>query len=156
MDLASIAMLVGAGLAAGAVNGIAGGGSLITFPTLIAAGLPAVPANVTNSIGVFPGNAATVAGSWPELRKLAVDYGPQRLLSLVPTAIVGTVVGCLLLLAAPARVFDYVVPFLVLAAAAVLAFRDRLQGVIGHPHACSRRPRGLTLGPALSRTGSRD
>jgi hypothetical protein len=126
MDLADIVLLVAAGLAAGVVNAIAGGGSLITFPGLIAVGLPSVDANVTNSTAVFPGYVASVAGSRADL----AGQG-RRLRTIVPTSLVGAVLGCLLLLGTPARAFEVVVPFLVLGAAAVLFFQDRLRALVG-------------------------
>jgi hypothetical protein len=128
MDLPHIALLVIAGLGAGVVNAIAGGGSLITFPTLLAVGLPPVAANVTNSTAVCPGYLASVAGS---RRDLGGQAGLLR--RIVPTAVVGGVAGCALLLATPARAFELVVPFLVLGATAVLAFQRRLRAVVGHP-----------------------
>jgi len=67
MDLSHVLLLVVAGVAAGGVNAIAGGGSLITFPSLIAAGLPTVDANVTNSVSVFPGYVSSVVGSRADL-----------------------------------------------------------------------------------------
>ena len=144
MDIADVALLLGAGLGAGAVNAIAGGGSLITFPALVATGLGAVPANVTNSVAVFPGYAASVVGSRSDLRELAA--GQRRsLLGLAPTAVLGTLTGCVLLLATPTRAFELVVPFLVLGAAAVLAFQDRLRQVVGHPHDLTPRRRLLAL-----------
>ena len=126
MDLAHIALLVAAGLAAGVVNAIAGGGSLITFPSLIAVGLPSVDANVTNSTAVFPGYVSSVVGSRADL----AGQG-RRLRALVPSCLLGTVVGCLLLLGTPARAFEVVVPFLVLSAAATLFFQDRLRALVG-------------------------
>ena len=144
MDLVDILLLLGAGLAAGTVNALAGGGSLITFPTLVALGLPPVPANVTNSVAVSPGYVASVVGSRAELADLAQRRGRRSLLELVPTAVVGTAIGCVLLLATPARAFEVVVPFLVLGATAALAFRGRLRDVVGHPRAMS--PRGSRLG----------
>ena len=126
MDLAHIVLLAGAGLAAGVVNAIAGGGSLITFPSLIAIGLPSVDANVTNSTAVFPGYVASVAGSRADL----AGQG-RRLRAIVPTSLVGAVLGCLLLLGTPARAFEVVVPFLVLGAAGVLFFQDRLKALVG-------------------------
>jgi uncharacterized membrane protein YfcA len=137
MDLSDAVLLLGAGLAAGTVNAIAGGGSLITFPALIATGLAPVPANVTNSVAVFPGYAGSVAGSRRDLAELAREGSRRTLLALVPTAAVGTAAGCVLLLATPARAFELVVPFLVLAAAAVLAFQQRLRLIIGHPRELS-------------------
>jgi uncharacterized protein len=140
MDIAQIALLVGAGLVAGAVNALAGGGSLITFPALIATGLPSVDANVTNSVSVFPGYVSSVAGSRADLAGQE-----RRLVVILPTAAVGGVAGCALLLLTPARAFELVVPFLVLAAAATLAFQERLRGLVGHPRALSRRRQAITL-----------
>jgi len=137
--------LLAAGLAAGTVNAVAGGGSLITFPALVAVGLAPVPANVTNSIAVSPGYLASVYGSRTDLGELAAVRGRRALLTLLPTAIVGTAIGCALLLATPARVFELVVPFLVLAAAAILAFQDRLRALVAHPHAMSLRRRAVAL-----------
>lgn len=145
MEYTSVALLLGAGLAAGTVNAIAGGGSLITFPALIATGLPAVPANVTNSMAVSPGYVASVYGSRTDLRELAEARGRGRLASLVPTAVAGSAAGCALLLATPARAFDLVVPFLVLAATAVLAFTDRLRRIVGHPARLSPRRQTVAL-----------
>jgi len=129
MDLPHIALLVAAGLAAGVVNAIAGGGSLITFPALIASGLPSVDANVTNSVAVAPGYLSSVVGSRADL----AGQG-RRVRAIVPTSVVGAVLGCLLLLGTPARAFEVVVPFLVLGAAAVLFFQERLRSLVGHAH----------------------
>lgn len=140
MDLANILLLLGAGVLAGGVNALAGGGSLITFPTLIATGLPTVAANVTNSVAVFPGYVSSVVGSRADLAGQR-----RRLVTILPTAVVGAAGGCALLLLTPARAFELVVPFLVLAAAATLAFQDRLRGLVGHPRALSRRRQSLSL-----------
>jgi hypothetical protein len=140
VDLADTALLLAAGLAAGAVNALAGGGSLVTFPTLLATGLPPVAANVTNSISVVPGYLASIYGSRTEL------VGQRhRVYELIPTAVVGTTVGCAILLLAPARSFELVVPFLVLGASAMLAFQGRLRRVMGHPHEMSRGRRRIYL-----------
>jgi uncharacterized membrane protein YfcA len=140
MDLQHIILLLLAGVAAGVVNAIAGGGSLITFPTLLAVGLPSVDANVTNSVSVFPGYVSSVAGSRADLAGQA-----RRLRGIVPTAAAGTVIGCALLLLTPAAAFEVVVPFLVLGAAATLAFQERLRGLVGHPREMSARRRIITL-----------
>ncbi|HTJ32021.1 MAG TPA: sulfite exporter TauE/SafE family protein [Dactylosporangium sp.] len=145
MNLADIAVLSVAGLAAGTVNAIAGGGSLITFPALIATGLPPVAANVTNSTSVFPGYAASVYGSRTDLADLARDGSRRLLVSLAPTAVVAAGLGCALLLLTPAKAFDVVVPFLVLGATAVLAFQDRLRRIVGHPREMSARRQALGL-----------
>jgi uncharacterized protein len=130
MEVVDTAVLLAAGLAAGTVNAIAGGGSFITFPTLVAIGLPPVPANVTNSIAVSPGYLASVYGARVDLVALADSRGRRSLYALLPTVVVGTAIGSLLLLATPARAFELVVPFLLLAAAGVLAFGERLGGVV--------------------------
>jgi uncharacterized membrane protein YfcA len=135
-----IILLLAAGIAAGVVNAIAGGGSLITFPSLIAIGLPTVDANVTNSVSVFPGYVSSVVGSRADL----TGQG-RRLRAILPASLVGTAAGCALLLLTPARAFEVVVPFLVLAAAATLAFQDRLRGLVGHPRALSPRRQMVTL-----------
>ncbi|MGI5237022.1 sulfite exporter TauE/SafE family protein [Dactylosporangium sp. CA-139066] len=146
MNLANIALLSVAGLTAGTVNAIAGGGSLITFPALIATGLPPVAANVTNTTAVFPGYVASVYGSRTDLGELAHEGQRRRLLwSLAPTSVVAAALGCALLLLTPAEAFEMVVPFLVLGAAAVLALQDRLRRIVGHPRAMSRRRQALSL-----------
>ncbi len=145
MNLSQGVLLVLAGLGAGTVNAIAGGGSLITFPALLATGLPGVPANVTNSIAVFPGYTGSVYGSRADLAALARDRGRASLLALVPTAVAGTVAGSELLLHTSTRAFDAIVPFLVIGAALVLAFQRRLRAVVGHPAQLSAPRRTLAL-----------
>ena len=115
------ALLAGAGLLAGAVNALAGGGSLISFPALLAAGYPPVTANVTNTVALFPGYAGSVAGGRREL----VGQGP-RLRSIGVTSVVGAVLGATLLLTTPGDVFRAVVPFLILLACALLVAQPRL------------------------------
>ncbi len=128
MDLAHRLLLIIAGLAAGGVNAIAGGGSLITFPSLIASGLPTLAANVTNSISVFPGYLSSVAGSRADL----AGQG-RRVRAVLPASVLGSAAGCALLLLTPARAFELSVPFLVLGAATVLAFQQRLRALVARP-----------------------
>jgi uncharacterized membrane protein YfcA len=142
MNLADASALLAAGLTAGTVNAVAGGGSLITFPTLVALGLPPVPANVTNSVAVTPGYLASVYGSRQDLTALAAK---RNLLTILPAAVIGTALGCTLLLATPARAFEVVVPFLVLGATAVLAFQPRLRRMVGHPREMTERRRTVAL-----------
>jgi uncharacterized membrane protein YfcA len=145
MSLSHITLLLVAGLGAGTVNAIAGGGSLITFPALLAVGLPAKPANFTNSVAVCPGYLASVYGSRTDLDELVGSGGRRPLLALVPTTAAGTLLGALLLRATPAGTFQVIVPFLVLGAAGVLAFQERLRAVVGHPAAMSPRRRVVAL-----------
>src|SRR6266511_282789 len=90
MNVSDTALLLGAGLAAGTVNAIAGGGSLVTFPALLAVGLAPKPANFTNSVAVCPGYLASVYGSRHDL-----PAGRERRV-LLPAAAVGSLAGCLL------------------------------------------------------------
>jgi uncharacterized protein len=140
MDLGEVALLLAAGVTAGTVNAVAGGGSLVTFPTLLAIGLPPISANVTNSIAVSPGYLGSVAGSRHDL----AGQG-RRVRHLLPTAAAGSAAGSALLLVTPERAFELVVPFLVLAASATLAFQDRLRRLVGHPHELSPRRGAVSL-----------
>jgi uncharacterized membrane protein YfcA len=122
MDVASYALVGGAALAAGAVNAIAGGGSLITFPALVAAGFPSVGASITNTVALCPGYlGATLAQ-----RRDLVGQG-ARAWRVLPIAAVGGVAGAALLLATGEAAFDIVVPFLILFAAVLLALQDRVR-----------------------------
>jgi uncharacterized protein len=111
-----------AAVAAGAVNALAGGGTLITFPTLTVLGLPAVAANVTNTVALAPGHlGATLA------QKKDLAGQRARVARLVPAALLGGLVGGLLLLFTSERVFRQLVPFLILLASALLAVQEPLR-----------------------------
>lgn len=120
--------LAGAGLVAGAVNAVAGGGSLLVFPALLAVGLPPLAANVTNSVAQWPSYLGAAAGQ----RRDLAGQGP-RLRRVVPVAAAGALVGALLLLVVPAGIFDAIVPALVLAASALMAVQPWLKRRVGTP-----------------------
>ena len=133
-------VLVGlAAVAGGLVNALAGGGTLITFPMLTAVGVPAVAANVTNTIALCPGYlGATMA----QAKDLAGQR--RRLWLLVPAGAVGGVVGGILLLNTGERAFRALVPFLILLAALLLAVQDPVRAWVvrrGAAHAQPRAPR---------------
>lgn len=136
------------GVAAGAVNSVVGSGTLITYPLLLAYGLPPVVANGTNALGVAPGGIAGAYGYRRELRSSG-----RRLLPYVATMAVGALAGACLVVLLPAQVFTLVVPWLILLACALVVVQPVLS------HALSRR--GLTAGqvragillPALLVTG---
>jgi uncharacterized membrane protein YfcA len=111
-----------AGVGAGIFNGVAGGGSLISFPVLLGLGYPALTANITNTIGIWPGYVASAAG----FRKEVGDQR-DRLLRLAPVALAGGIGGALLLLTTSNATFDSVVPWLVLGAAALFAAQPLLR-----------------------------
>jgi uncharacterized protein len=116
-----LAIAAGVALLAGAINSVAGGGSLILFPTLVALGLGTVAANVTNSIAQWPGYLGGVAG-------FRGEYAGQRgrLLRFGVVALLGGVAGSVLLLTTPTAAFDVVVPVLVLFASLLLAAQPLL------------------------------
>jgi len=112
----------GAAVAGGIVNAIAGGGSLITFPTLVALGLAPVTASLTNTVAMCPGYlGATLA----QRRQLAGQG--ERAARILPFAALGGAAGALLLLATDERAFSIVVPFLLLFASLLLAGQERLR-----------------------------
>jgi uncharacterized membrane protein YfcA len=118
VDAAELALVALAALLAGAVNAVAGGGSLVLFPALLATGLPALAANVTNTVALWPGYLGTVTGYRAELRGQA-----RRAAACSASVGVGAAVGAALLLTTPEDVFDAVVPFLVVAASLLLALQ---------------------------------
>jgi hypothetical protein len=116
--VSAVDLLIAAGVAflAGAINSIAGGGSLILFPTLVALGLPAVDANVTNSVAQWPGYIGGIFGFRDEL----VGQRP-RILRLGVVAALGGLAGSVVLLTTSNKAFAIVVPILVLLASLLLA-----------------------------------
>jgi uncharacterized protein len=131
------------GVLSGTVNALAGGGSLLLFPALLAVGFPPLAANVTNSIIQCPGSLGLVLGSRRELR------GQQtRVLSTTGVAVGGSLVGSLLLLVLPASVFNAVVPALVALASVLLGGQQRLARWIGEPESGARDRRAVLL-PAV-------
>jgi uncharacterized protein len=121
MSPGTAALLAAAGLAAGAINTVAGGGSLVSFPALLVAGYPALTANVTNLLAVTPGYLGGTLGYRAEL----AGQG-HRVRRLGAVAALGSLAGTVILLTAPASAFDAVVPFLVLLAVALLVAQPRL------------------------------
>ncbi len=117
-----VLLLVLAGLGAGTVNGVAGGGTLVSFPALLAVGVPALQANVTSTLGIWPGYLGGVAGFRSEVRQQPA----RRLLTLSSVALVGATGGGILLLLTPSSAFKAVVPYLVLAASGLFAVQPVL------------------------------
>lgn len=108
-----------AALAAGAVNALAGGGTLITFPMLTFLGVPAVAANITNTVALCPGYFGGTLAQWNDLRDQK-----RRLWLIVPASIVGGVIGGFLLLQTGEKLFRELVPYLILLASLLLAVQD--------------------------------
>jgi uncharacterized protein len=110
-----LALLGGAGLLAGGVNAVAGGGSLISFPAMLALGYGSVPANVTNNVALLPGY---VGGTLAYREELSGQGGRARRLSA--TGAVGGLLGAILLDVSPPGVFEAIVPFLILLSCSLL------------------------------------
>jgi len=120
-DMGAIA-LVAAAAVAGMVNALAGGGSLITFPVLLATGLPAVVANVTNTLALVPGYVGGLLSQRQDLRGQR-----QRMQWLVPAAAAGGLAGALLLLNTSERLFSSLVPWLFWLGSLLLAVQEPLR-----------------------------
>ena len=108
MTLLQALALAGAGLAAGTASAMAGGASIITFPVLLAMGVPPLTANVTNTVGLTPIVFGTALGALPELRGQRA-----RLTALAAPALTGAFAGAILLLTTPEAVFEAIVPALI-------------------------------------------
>lgn len=117
-----LALVGAAAVAAGFVNAVAGGGTLISFPALTAVGVPALSANVTNTVALSPGYLGGVQAQRADLAGQS-----HRLRLLVPVGIVGGLTGGVLLLATGESLFRRLVPFLILAACGLLAAQNRIR-----------------------------
>lgn len=107
-----------AAMAAGAVNALAGGGTLITFPALVALGVPAVAANVTNTVALSPGYLGGTLAQKKDLQGQG-----RRLWQVLPAAVIGGVLGGFLLLKTGEKLFTELVPYLILLASGLLAIQ---------------------------------
>jgi len=126
VELPGYLLIALASVGAGAINAAAGGGTLITFPAMLAAGMSPLAANMTSSIGLLLG---TVGGAWSyrgELRRQR-----RRFLANAPFAAVGGAIGAVLLLLTPSDSFTAIVPWLVLAAAALFAVQPLVARRLG-------------------------
>jgi len=131
-------ILVGlAALAAGAINALAGGGTLITFPMLTAVGLPAVAANVTNTVALCPGY---IGGTLAQINDLRGQE--KRLWIVIPAGIIGGLIGGILLLRTGEKLFTALVPFLILLASGLLAVQDPVRGWLTKRMSQSQSPGG--------------
>jgi len=139
VTLARDVLLAGAAAMAGAINSVAGGGTLLSFPAAIAWGLPSTVANATNAVAMAPG---ALASAWGYRRELGGDY--RALAALSAPAMVGAVAGAAILHHTSQRLFDAIVPWLVLGATLMILFQGFL--VRGRDVAPPTATRGRTLG----------
>lgn len=117
-----LALLLVAGLLAGLIGSGAGLASLVSYPALLLTGLPPLAANVSNTVALTISSLTSVPASWPELRGQV-----RRLVPYVLVALVGGVIGMVLLLAFPAEAFEAIVPWLIALASVALLARPWLQ-----------------------------
>ncbi len=127
MDILPYLGLLAAAFVAGAINAVAGGGSLISFPALIAFGFASKTANVTNTTALWPGYVGGTVGYREELKGQRA-----RLIQLTLPNVAGAVVGTAILLLTPNSAFDRLVPFLILFACALMAFQDQIGKFTAH------------------------
>jgi len=126
LHLKQAIILFFAGIIAGTLNAVAGGGSFISFPLMLFTGVPPVEANASNTVALWPGLAMSSASYWRHLKV------PHRLLvPLVITSILGGLAGALLLVKTPQRTFLHVIPWLLLGATLLFIFGNRLRAMAG-------------------------
>lgn len=139
MSLFNEVLIFLAAMIAGFINAIAGGGTLVSFPALLAIGIPPVVANVTNTVALVPG---TIGGMWAQRDFFQSQY--QRLLKLLPVAIVGGIAGGLLLINTSESSFRSIIPYLILLATLLLGFQVRIKNWvvsrIGQAHSEHHNP----------------
>ncbi len=133
-----------AGLLGGAVNSVAGGGSLISFPALLAVGYPGVTANMTNTVALWPGYVGSSVAYRREL-----EGQRSRAMVLATTCVLGGLAGSVLLLTTPASVFKRAVPWLILLACALFALQPLATHALTKRQAPSKEHRSLGLHVAV-------
>jgi len=127
LTLPKALILFAVGIAAGIFNGVAGGGTLLTFPALLALGVPALSANITSTVGVLPSYLGSIAGFRSQIKAVG-----STVVRLLPAAIVGGSIGAVLLVTTPATSFRTLVPWLILLATVLFALQPMLARRFAH------------------------
>lgn len=149
MSLLDTLFLLAAGLWAGTINTVVGSGSLITFPTLLALGYSPLTANVSNTVGLVPGAISAVVGYRRELKGQR-----DRIIKLGIIAAAGGLTGASLLLILPSKVFDGVVPVLIILACVLVVVQPRVARWLNQRQAADRRTKvGVPLCVGVYLTG---
>jgi uncharacterized membrane protein YfcA len=138
MTLLNWIFIFGAAALAGMINSVAGGGTLVTFPTLVWLGQPPIIANATNTAALWPGSLGSLWGYRQDLRHLH-----QKLYLLVIPSFAGGIAGAILLKLTPPGIFSKLVPYLILFATLLFAFQGAVQRWLNlheiHPHGITSR-----------------
>lgn len=132
MTLLEAGLVLLAGLAAGTINTVVGSGTLVTFPTLLAFGVPPVTANVSNTVGLVPGSISGAIGYRREL-----SGQRSRVVRLAGGAFVGGLSGAVLLLLLPPGAFEKVVPVLIVLGCLLVIFQPRISAWVASRHEAS-------------------
>jgi len=122
LDFPHAAGAFGAAFVAGAINSVAGGGTLVSFPTLIWMGLDSVTANATSTVAIWPGTVGSMVGYRREL-----GAAEPRFLALIIPGLIGGIAGAALLKLTPSSTFDRLVPFLILFATLLFMAQEPIQ-----------------------------
>jgi uncharacterized membrane protein YfcA len=141
MDALEIVGLAVAAFVAGAINAVAGGGSLVSFPALLAAGYDAKAANVTNTVAIWPG---TLGGSYAYRGEISRQR--RRVAILLIPAIIGGLAGSALLLTTSGDTFDAIVPFLIMIGVVLIVFQERISKLASGRHFVSQHDEHVPIG----------
>ncbi len=140
MTTGQIVALVASSAGAGVMNSMAGGGSILTFPTLIFLGEPAITANATSTVALWPGAAASLFGYRRE-----VEEHREWLKTLFLPSLLGGALGAVLLLQTPAKAFERLAPLLILFATILFMLQGAVTRWTGAAHSAGRTPARLAL-----------
>jgi hypothetical protein len=137
-----------AAFVAGAINSVAGGGTLVSFPTLVWLGLNSVTANATSTVAIWPGTVGSIWGYRRELRE-----AEPRFRWLIIPSLIGGLAGAILLRWTPTATFDRLVPYLILFATLLFLFQEPVQRKLKTGHAGVRRSTSWLAGALLFQLG---
>ena len=126
LDIPHAAIAFGAAFLAGAINSVAGGGTLVSFPALIWLGLDSVAANATSTVAIWPGTVGSIWGYRRELRSV-----PSRFLAMIFPSLIGGIAGAILLRYTKTATFDLLVPYLILFATLLFMAQEPVQRKLG-------------------------
>lgn len=149
MEWKTSVLLIGAGIVGGLVNALAGGATLITFPAMLAAGLPPVVANASNAVAISPGHLVAAMADRERLPKIQL-----RVIGLCIGSLLGGTIGAILLLVLPERYFIQPIPVLIGGATLLFAFAPQLQSRAQHRRSLSHGRRSEARGIAVTTLAS--
>src|SRR5262249_5417351 len=139
-ELSRVTIAATAAFLAGGINSVAGGGTLISFPALVWLGLPSITANATSTVAIWPGSLGSIWGFRSEF-----GQAPTRLKWLAISSLVGGGLGAILLRSTPARLFEQLVPFLILFATILFIAEAQIQKKLRERNGTN----GIGVGAAL-------